>query len=313
MELPLWLQENELFLCKCGCLGVRKKQGFLQKTIRDILSFLRDSVFSEGIANYQGYLQRLDPRVKLGILLFTLIIINVLTHLALLWGFYLIVIVIAAFSGLKPAFLLKRVWLVVPLFTGVMIFPALFNWVREGDPLFTIWQFAHPLHIGPLKFPVTLTITKQGFWGALLLLSRVGISVSLAAVITLTTRWTDLLRALRALFVPKIFVVTLEMTYRYIFVFLNILEEMFLARKARDAGQSSTFEQRRFVASSMASLFGRTLQMSEEVYSSMVARGYTGEIYTVQRFRLQWYDVFVFGVVIIAGLTLFAGDKLFNS
>ena len=311
MELPLWLQENEPSLCNCGCLGVRKKQGFLQKTIRDILSFLRDSVFSEAIANEQGYLQKLDPRVKLGILLFTLVVINVLTHLALLWGLYLIILVIAAFSGLKPGFILKRVWLVVPLFTGIMVIPALFNWVRGGDPLLILWNFGHPLQVGPFKLPDVLTITKQGFWGALLLISRVGISVSLAAIITLTTRWTDLLRALRALFVPKIFVVTLEMTYRYIFVFLNILEEMFLARKARDAGQSSTSEQRRFVASSMASLFGKTLQMSEEVYSSMVARGYTGEIYTVQRFRLHWYDVFVFGVVILAGLTLFAGDKIF--
>ncbi|HEY8911236.1 MAG TPA: energy-coupling factor transporter transmembrane component T, partial [Desulfosporosinus sp.] len=165
-------------------------------------------------------------------------------------------------------------------------------------------------HLGPIHFPPELVITRQGFWGALLLISRVGISVTLAVLLTLTTRWNNLLRALRTFWVPKIFIVTLEMTYRYIFVLITLLEDMFLARKARDAGHSSGAEQRRFVGSSMAHLFGKSLQMSEEVYTSMIARGYTGEIYTLQHFQLRWMDVFSMGVSLMLSLSLYAADKV---
>ena len=144
----------------------------------------------------------------------------------------------------------------------------------------------------------------------MLLISRVGVSVTLAVLLTLTTRWNNLLRALRTFFVPKIFIVTLEMTYRYIFVLITLLEDMFLARKARDSGHSSGAEQRRFVGSSIATLFGKSLKMSEDVYTSMIARGYTGEIYTLQRFQMRWMDVFTIGVSLMLSLSLYAADKV---
>lgn len=310
MDLPLWLQENSPALCNCGCSGLRKKEGFIQKTLKDIIRFLKDSVFSEEIAANQGWLQSLDPRIKLFSLFFLLLVINLLQHLTLLWGFYFILLIFSAISGLKPQMLIKRVWLVVPLFTGIMAFPALFNWVRPGDPLLTLITFQHAWHWGPFILPKTLFITQQGVRGDFLLISRVGISVTLAAILTLTTRWHDLLRALRSLFIPKIFVMTLEMSYRYIFVLLTVMEEMFLARKARDAGQSPISEQRRFVASTMASLFGKSQQMSEEVYASMTARGYTGEIRTLLRFRMNFSDLYISGIMLFLGLILYVGDKV---
>ncbi|MDR3541030.1 MAG: cobalt ECF transporter T component CbiQ, partial [Desulfosporosinus sp.] len=292
MELPSWLSETNPALCQCGC-GGRRKSNFIEKTLQDIVGFLRDTVFSEEIAMRQGYLQGLDPRVKVMSLIFLLVVVNLSSHLSLLWSFYFVLLGVAALSHLPLRRVIARVWLVVPLFTGIMVLPALFNWVRPGQPLWIIWEFRHPLSIGSLSLPSTLAVTQQGLWGGIMLVSRVGISVSLAVVLTLSTRWMDLLRALRSFFVPKIFVVTLEMTYRYIFVLITAVEEMFLARKARDAGQSSPKEQRRFVATALGGLFGKSLKMSEEVYWAMTARGYTGEIRLLQRSRLRWQDVMI--------------------
>ena len=239
-----------------------------------------------------------------------LLTVNLLRHLPLLWGGYLGILILATFSKVPPRFLIQRVWLVIPLFTGMMVFPSLFNWVRPGDPLWIIWTFPAPIHIGPVHLSRELIITRQGFWGALLLISRVGISVTLAVILTLTTRWNSLLRALRTFFVPKIFIVTLEMTYRYIFVLITLLEDMFFARKARDSGHSTGAEQRRFVGSSMANLFAKSLQMSEDVYTSMIARGYTGEIHTLQNYTLRGVDVFSLGVSLMGSITLYAADKV---
>ncbi|MHB1652874.1 MAG: cobalt ECF transporter T component CbiQ [Desulfitobacteriaceae bacterium] len=310
MELPGWLQESSPALCQCGCGGKRKKQGFIQKTLQDIVRFLRDSVFSEQTALTHGFLQSLDPRVKVATLFLLLVTINLLRHLSLLWGLYLGLLLAASFSGLSLPFILKRVWLVVPLFTGIMALPALLNWVRPGDPILTLFDFGHPLELGPLHLPRALAITRQGLQGDILLISRVGISVSLAMILTLTTRWHDLLRALRSFFLPKIFVAALEMTYRYIFVLITAVEEMFMARKARDAGLSTVHEQRRFVASSMAGLFGKSQQMSEEVYFSMTARGYTGEIRFSQRFHLGWQDIFILGIILLSSMILYVADKV---
>jgi cobalt/nickel transport system permease protein len=307
MDLPLWLQENSPLEPSPSKL---KQSNFIQKTLQAIIVLVKESVFSEEIAVRSEFLQALDPRVKLLGIFLLLVTVNLLRHLPLLWGTYLVILILAALSKVPTRFLVQRVWLVIPLFTGIMVLPALFNWVRPGDPLWIIWTFSAPLHLGPIHFPRELSITRQGFWGALLLISRVGISVTLAVLLTLTTRWNNLLRALRTFFVPKIFIVTLEMTYRYIFVLITLLEDMFLARKARDSGHSSGAEQRRFVGSSIAHLFGKSLKMSEDVYISMIARGYTGEIYTLQRFQLRWMDVFSLGVSLLLSLSLYAADKV---
>ncbi|ODA42084.1 cobalt ECF transporter T component CbiQ [Desulfosporosinus sp. BG] len=307
MDLPLWLQDNSPLAPSPSKL---KQSNFIQKTLKGIITFVRESVYSEEVALRSGFLQAMDPRMKLLAFFSLLITVNLLRHLPLLWGTYLIILILATLSKVPTRFLVQRVWLVIPLFTGIMVLPALFNWVRPGDPLWTIWTFSTSLHVGPVHFPRELSITSQGFWGAILLISRVGISVTLAVLLTLTTRWNNLLRALRTIFVPRIFIVTLEMTYRYIFVLITLLEDMFLARKARDSGHSSGAEQRRFVGSSIAHLFGKSLQMSEEVYTSMTARGYTGEIYTLQPFQLRWIDIFSIGVSLMLSLSLYAADKV---
>ncbi|AHF06521.1 cobalt ECF transporter T component CbiQ [Desulfitobacterium metallireducens] len=309
MELPSWLSEMSPAV-QLDVGGGRRKRNFIEKTLKDIVSFLSDAFFSEKIALRKGFLQGLDPRVKVLSLIFLLVAVNLCSNLGLLWIFYFILLAIAVLSKLPFRLMLSRVWLVIPLFTGIMVFPSLFNWVRPGDPLWVIGNFGHPLRFGPLVFPATLAVSKQGVAGGILLISRVGISVSLAMVLTLSTRWMDILRALRSFFIPRIFISTTEMTYRYIFVLIKAMEEIFIARKARDAGQSSVKEQRSFIATTMGGLFGKSLQMSEEVYSAMVARGYTGEMRMIHQKSMVWQDIFILMVALLAGLIMIATNKV---
>jgi cobalt/nickel transport system permease protein len=82
------------------------------------------------------------------------------------------------------------------------------NWVTEGNPVIVLHQFQQPLQIGHWSFPETLTITDNGIRSAMLFVSRVGISVSIA-VLLLTTAWQNCC-ALAVLGVPQFFVFTLE-------------------------------------------------------------------------------------------------------
>ena len=89
------------------------------------------------------------------------------------------------------------------------------------------------------------------------------VSISLVVLLTLTTPWTRLLAALRALFVPQMFILVLGMAYRYLFHLLGSVTDMYTARTSRtvdpDVGVASG---RRFVAASAGALFGKAHALS---------------------------------------------------
>jgi cobalt/nickel transport system permease protein len=158
--------------------------------------------------------------------------------------FYLASVILAVLSGTRLIVFLKRTWFFIPFFALLIAIPAIFI---------------------------------QGPYTAALFVMRVATCVSFAVLITITTRHAELLRALRSLGVPVIFVSVLDMTYRYIFLFVKIFEDMHLGLKARLVRRMKGTDARGWVASRIGHLFRRSVRMSEEVYLAMVARGYAME------------------------------------
>lgn len=308
-QVPDWLlNSGELGMCPCGCIGKRKKGSFLEKTINGIAKLLKEVIFFEDIAFKKGFLQKLDPRIKV-ISLIILILTSTLIHnVLILTIIYLISCILAKISYVSLKLYFKRIWLITPLFTGIAVLPSIFNFVRPGTTLISLINFGHQVHLGPLIFPSVLTITSQGVSGAILLIVRVGVTVSLAFLFTTTTRWANLLKALRVLFLPKIFITTLEMCYRYIFILLNITTDMFVARKSRTFSKASSKEGRHFVSNAIGSLFGKSYALSEEVYGAMLSRGYKGEPVIMNRFRFTLLDFQWLLGVIICVLAAFGGE-----
>jgi len=308
-QVPEWLlNTGEIGMCPCRCIGKRKKISFLEKTIDDVSKLLKEVIFSEEIAFKDGFLQRLDPRVKVITMILLILMVTLINNTLVLVIVYLCSCILAKISRIPISFYFKRVWLVVPLFTGIMVLPCIFNFVRDGDSIISLINFGQVLHIGFFTFPSELTITKQGLAGAILLILRVGLAVSIALLLTVTTRWANLLKAFRILFLPKIFITILEMCYRYIFILLNITTDMFIARKSRTFDKIHVKEGRKFVANAMGSLFGKSYALSEEVYDAMVSRGYKGEPVIMNRFSFTLLDFqWIIGVLIFI-LVSFGGE-----
>ena len=64
-------------------------------------------------------------------------------------------------------------------------------------------------------------------------------------------------------------------------------------------------ERRRVAASSAGVLMSKSLQLSGDVYSAMLSRGFHGEVFVLDDFRassLDWLMLAVFGVVTIGAL-----------
>ncbi|HUO37982.1 MAG TPA: cobalt ECF transporter T component CbiQ, partial [Mycobacterium sp.] len=223
---PPWLLSREVGLCPCGCIGKRRKGSYLEKTLTAGADVLRQVIFSDDLSSRPGLLQRLDPRVKILALFGLLVVGAFLRSIAALLVLYAATLVLAACSGLPVGFFIKRVWLFVPIFTGIVLIPATLSIVTPGQVIVTLWHW-HGQAEG---------ITRQGLMSALLVVCRVAASISLVVLVTLTTPWTRLLAALRTLGVPRMFILVIGMAYRYLFLLLATVTDMYQARTARTVG-----------------------------------------------------------------------------
>jgi cobalt/nickel transport system permease protein len=288
-------------MCPCGCIGKRKKGSFVERTLDGGAALLRQVMFSEDTAAMGRLLQRLDARVKVVSLLVLLVALGLVHHIVVLVVAYAATLVLAAASRVPVGYFVKRVWLFVPIFTGIMVLPATLSIVTPGNVVLQVWTWhGHP---GGL--------TAQGLTSAGLVVARVACSISLVVLLTLTTPWARLLSALGAIGVPRIFVLIIGMAYRYVFLLLGTVTDMYTARKARTvSAQTHDGTARAFLGASAGAVFGKAHHLSEEVHQAMVARGYRGDAHTLHTFRLTTTDLVAAAAVLAAAVAVYGGDRI---
>ena len=270
-----------------------RRNDFIERSLAGALSFLKEAVFSDACALDRGFLQSLDPRIK--IITFVLFIIRVLftRDIVILLFLYALCLALAYYSKINLGFFLKRTWVFIPLFSLFIVIPALFSFVTPGEVLVSF-------SISGLK----LTITRPGLSGAVLFTARVATSVSFAVLLGITTRHFALLKALRAFGIPQIFVFTIGMCYVYIYFFMEIIEHTCLAVKSRSGAKIHYKRGQRIVAWNIAYLWARSYQLNEEVYLAMLSRGYSGEPAALDDFRVGTKDwLWLAGVLIWMSLS----------
>jgi cobalt/nickel transport system permease protein len=253
------------------------RASWLERTIGGITESIEGALFSERLARSDGWLQRRDPRAKLVGFLVAIVAASLTASfvgLAILYGATLAA---ARASRVPFGFFVKRVWLGIPFFAGVVVLPSIF--FIPGDRVFDL--ALGPAHLAP---------SWNGLLGAGIFISRVGVSVSLAVLLVVTTPWAGVLKSLRALHAPQVFVLVLSMTYRYIFLFLHTTNGILLARKSRVVGATSGHEQRRWITGTMGNLMSRAFKMSNDVYAAMLARGFSGEVRVYNTYRMRVAD-----------------------
>jgi cobalt/nickel transport system permease protein len=298
-DLPPWMtetdQESRPGASAYQAIPSRtgRRAGFVERTLTELASSAQEILFAERWAQQKGMLQRLDGRIKVIGLLGLVVVTGFLHGLASLLGLFALSLILAVCSRLPVGMFLRRVWLTVPLSISAVTLPASLNLVTPGAPLITLWRDPY------------LAVTQPGLEAALLLTIRVGVAVSFVVLLTLTTRWNDLLHGLRALLIPRIFISVLAMTYRYLAALIQSAAEMFTARKSRSVGRMTREEHRRFLGGVIGALLGRTLALTEEVHAAMLSRGWTGEAHTLHVPRIQAADV-----LWLTALTLIAAFAL---
>jgi cobalt/nickel transport system permease protein len=218
-------------------------------------------------------IHQMDGRIKL------VLSVAIIISCALLpinsWPVYIflagILISLTILSDLNLWYVLKRSLIVLPfLLTAV---PLVFH--GTGTEIFT-------LNVDKL----TLIIYPDGLSHFASLGIKSWLSVIAAILLASTTNFPELLHAMRAVKVPRLLVAVIGLMWRYMFLMVEEVDRMTRARLSR-SGQSfsssirtgGSLLWRAHVTGGMAgSLFIRSLERSERVYSAMLSRGYDGEI-----------------------------------
>lgn len=298
---PDWLLTAERSTSPGGRVGRRRRRSFVESTLTGGADLLRQVMFNQDVAAGPGLLQRVDARVKLVSLIVLLVAVGLVHHVGVLVVAYLCTFALAVASRFPLASFLRRVWLFVPVFTGVVVLPATLSIVMPGDVVLALWSWDGT----PQGF------TAQGLTSAALLVTRVATSISLVVLVTVTTPWNRLLAALRYLGVPRMFVMIIGMAYRFVFVLLGAVTDMYQSRTARTVGvQAHDRGARAFLSASTGHLFGTAHHLSEEVHQAMVARGYRGETHVLTAFRLASLDAVAACVVSVTAIAIYGADVL---
>jgi cobalt/nickel transport system permease protein len=252
----------------------KKRNNFIERSIMSALCFFKESILSDEYAATRGWLQSLDPRIKAVTFVLFVLLVALSRQITGIAAIYALCLIMARSSGVNLKFFLKRTWIFIPLFSLFIAIPALFSVFTPGEPVFNF-------NILGLNF----IITRPGVSGAVLFVSRVVTSVSLVILLSLTTRHAELLNVLRFFGIPQVFVLTIGMCYRYIYLFAEIVENTFRAIKSRVGFAVQYQKGQGLVSWNIANLWHRSLQMNEQVYSAMLSRGYSGEPKVLHKFK----------------------------
>ncbi len=263
--------------------------GLLERNVAALADTLDQATHADETARRHGLMQGLDPRVKI-VGVFALILVAAGTRrLAVVGAYFALAVALAALSRVSWRVSLLRVWIGVLAFTGLIALPAVF--LTPGPALFALpvlgWH-----------------VTAPGALTAVRLVARAVTTATLAAVLVLTTPWAHLLKALRVLRVPRVAVVILGMTHRYIFLLLWLARDYFEARRSRQVGRLDRAQRRQVAAATAGVLLGRSLALSGEVFLAMQSRGFRGEVHLLQNFRFRARDAVAlagFAVVAVFG------------
>ena len=174
-----WLFREDEYVVK------EDKDKFINNSIFSVLKIL-SRIRRDGIENLNYGVYVLNPVVKLFFSLLSIVLVSVSRN-----PIYLAAITVGAFVGvlfLKTKHIRRVVTLatVSMLFTTIMLIPSI----------------------------VTGNLVNSA-----MIIVKVLITISIINILSYSTKWDNIARALRLFFVPDIFILVLEITLKYIYIY----------------------------------------------------------------------------------------------
>lgn len=300
--IPAFLKEKETLPN-----NAHRKSGkmfFIDKTTKNMAAFLITAVQHWDSSQKKGLLQQIDTRVKLISMLAFIVLVSFTHSVEILFCIACFVFIVSLLSSVDVWGAYKKTTFITFLFGFLVFIPASLNLFSHGKLLFTIISFEHQHNWYVYHIPAEIGVTKEGLLVVSRLCLKIFNSVSLASLLINTTSFEQITKGLKVLRVPDIFILTLTMSYKYIFIFSQTVMETYQALRMRWWERRKQSETEAIIAGRMGYLFRRAWERYEMVYQSMVARGFTGKINLYYNEKLSHKDL-LFSVISLVIVFIF--------
>jgi len=251
----------------------RIKTSFVGKGMEYISSVLRAGFIQWETASKRGFFQGIDTRVKVLFLVFFIVIVSlkktIFSETAM--AFFFMGLALASRLDLIKHY--GKILALTFAFGFLPAVPSVLNIFTPGDIIFSVFHFEKGHLLGPLAIPPEIGLTDEGLRRVVMISLRVMNSLSISLLVFASTPFIEFIRALKVFRVPDVFLMTITLAYKYIFIFAQTVFDMHLAKKSRMTGAESDREARQWVSGRMAFMFRKSQQQCEEVFRAMTARG----------------------------------------
>ncbi len=146
-------------------------------------------------------------------------------------------------------------------------------------------------------------------YSSIMITTKVFASITAVGLLSHTTKWSLLTKALKRFYVPDIFILILDITIKYIYRLGELSLSMFYALKLRSVGKNS--KKYTSMAGVAGTMFLQSMEMAEEMYHAMECRGFSGEYHMIEKSKFKWIDYLYITIHIgFIVLYLYLGRKL---
>jgi cobalt ECF transporter T component CbiQ len=256
----------------------RVKTSFIDKGIHHAAQIIQTGYVQWESASKDNLFQGIDARIKVITLLFYIIIVSLKKDImseALIGVFVFILTIIGRLNVLS---FYKRVIFFSFIFGFIAALPSAFNIIISGEIIFPIIHLSKAHHIWIYQIPKDIGLTSVGITAVTMLTLRCMNSMSLTLFVLSTTTFPEIIKALKVMRVPDAVLMIITLSYKYIFIFAKIVEDMHLAKKSRLIEQLSLAEGRSWVSGRIAYIFKKTTLRCEEIIKAMLSRGFSDNI-----------------------------------
>ncbi|MBI5585282.1 MAG: cobalt ECF transporter T component CbiQ [Deltaproteobacteria bacterium] len=253
--------------------GRRLRRSFVHQGLAYAAAILRTGFSQWETSSKRGFFQGLDSRVKVLFLVFFMVIVSIQYTLIsqAATAFFLLGLAVSSRLALGKHY--GRILLLTFIFGFLTTWPAAFNIFSPGDILWPVFRFEKDPTWGPITVPREIGLTYEGLRRTALLSLRVMNSLSISLLVFATTPFTEFIKALKVFRVPDVFLLTITLSYKYIFIFVQTVYDMHIAKKSRLVGAESGRAARHWVSGRLAFMFHKSQQQCEEVFKAMTVRG----------------------------------------
>ena len=124
-------------------------------------------------------------------------------------------------------------------------------------------------------FAPAVIMDPARLWNSIRVVAKILISVTLVGIFNRTTQWNHLTAVLRKVHIPGTVIFIIDITFRYIVLLGNLMQELLTAVSLRSIGRND--KKYNSIGGVMGVTFLRGTEMNKEMYEAMQCRGFTDD------------------------------------